>query len=89
MRDAVAETDWTTTVAWSGDDSYVYFLRGADRTSLQQVWSVNVKNGDERRHGEIGPFRGIDRFFDVSPSGEIVWAPYRSGRSELWTAAIR
>jgi Tol biopolymer transport system component/tRNA A-37 threonylcarbamoyl transferase component Bud32 len=84
-----AAIDWTTNVAWSGDDSRIYFLRGQDRGSPQQVWSIGVDTGDERRHGEIGPFRGIDRFFDLSPSGEIVWAPFSAGRSEMWAATIK
>ncbi len=84
-----AAIDWTTNVAWSGDDSRIYFLRGQDRGSPQQVWSYGVDTGDERRHGEIGPFRGIDRFFDLSPSGEIVWAPFSAGRSEMWAATIK
>lgn len=85
----VAPTDWLSPVAWSGDDTQIYFLRNADRAAPQQLWSVEIETGVEHAHGEIGPFRGIDRFFDVSPSGEIVWAPYASGRSELWTATIR
>lgn len=85
----VGTTDWLSTVAWSGDDSRVYFLRGATRTATQELWSVGVVSRDERKHAEIGPFRGIDRYFDVSPAGEIVWAPFTAGRSELWAAMIR
>lgn len=85
----IASVDWLTPVAWSGDDSRVYFLRGAGRTSVQEVWSVGVEAGDERKHAEIGPFRGIDRFFDLSPLDEITWAPFNAGRSELWLASVR
>ena len=76
-------------VAWGPGDTRLYFLRSASREGPQQLWSVRPDGTGEERVREIGPFRGIDRYFDVSPTGEIVWAPWQPGSSELWTATVR
>ena len=44
---------------------------------------------DERKERDIGSHRPIDRFFDLSITGEIVFAPVTEGRRELWTARLR
>ena len=76
-------------VAWSPDDTRLYFLRAAATGSTQEVWSVSLDGGDERKERDIGSHRTIDRFFDVSITGEIVFAPVTEGRRELWTARLR
>jgi hypothetical protein len=66
----------------------VYFLRQASG-AIHQLWSVGVDGAGERKHFDLGRFRAIDVFFDVSSRGEVVWAPMIPGRQELWTASLR
>lgn len=79
----------TTPVAWSGDGSRIYFMRGASPVAPQELWSVALDGRGRSKHREIGPFRGIDRFFDVSIDGDITWAPFVEGRRELWSATMK
>jgi eukaryotic-like serine/threonine-protein kinase len=75
---------------WSGDGTHLFFLRpAANRTSPQELWSTTVEGSDERRALVLGTFRAIDRFFDLSKDGLVVWAPFRAGRSELWSATVK
>jgi serine/threonine protein kinase len=76
-------------VNWSPDDTRLYFLRGPATGSDQEVWSVALDGRDERKERDIGSLRAIDRFFDLSITGEIVFAPVTEGRRELWTARLR
>jgi serine/threonine protein kinase len=76
-------------VAWSPDDTRLYFLRAAATGGNQEVWSATLDGQDERKERDIGSHRSIDRFFDVSITGEIVFAPITEGRRELWTARLR
>jgi hypothetical protein len=64
-------------------------LRGPATGSDQEVWSVALDGRDERKERDIGSLRAIDRFFDLSITGEIVFAPVTEGRRELWTAKLR
>jgi hypothetical protein len=76
-------------VSWSPDDTRLYFLRGPTTGNDQEVWSVGLDGRDERKERDIGTLRAIDRFFDLSIKGEIVFAPVTEGRRELWTAKLR
>lgn len=85
----VLQLDAFSPVQWSGDGSPLYFLRGAGSGLGEALWSVRVDGTDEHKHRDLGVFRTIDRFFDVSVHGDVVWAPTSEGRRELWTAVIR
>jgi serine/threonine protein kinase len=74
---------------WPGDRSRVYVMRPTSATEPQELWSVSINGGDERREALLGSFRPIDRFFDVSRDGLVVWTPYLPGQPELWTAMIK
>jgi hypothetical protein len=53
------------------------------------LWSLDLKTRTEKKVASIGPFRSIDIHFDLSRSGQIITAPFREGRSELWLADIK
>ena len=75
---------------WDRSGSTIYFIRMADSRSLpQDLWSIDLKTRTEKKLATVGPFRAIDIHFDVSRSGQIVTAPFREGRSELWLADIK
>ena len=82
-------SDAVGSVNWSPDDTRLYFLRGPATGSDQEVWSVALDGRDERKERDIGSLRAINRFFDLSITGEIVFAPVTEGRRELWTARLR
>ena len=54
----------------------------------QEVWSVKMDGTDEQLVASLGRFRQIDRFFDLSKDGRLVWSPFIEGRHEVWTASI-
>ena len=85
---ALAKAYALSPVCWSNDMRRVYFLRQGTG-SIHQLWSVGVDGAGEHKHFDMGRFRGIDVFFDVSSRGEVVWAPMTPGRQELWTANLR
>lgn len=67
----------------------IYFLRPALNGGVQQLWTIAVDGTDERLVADLGAFRPIDVFFDVSRAGLIAWAPLKAGQPELWTATIK
>jgi serine/threonine protein kinase len=74
---------------WSADERRVFVLRPLrDPSAPQEVWSMNMDGTDERLVATLGRFRGIDRFFDLSKDGRLVWSPFMEGRHEVWTAAL-
>jgi Tol biopolymer transport system component len=73
---------------FSPQDDRLYFLRAAGRGSYA-LWTVAVDGTDERRVAELGSFRQIDIFFDVSKDGLITWAPMTPGSAQLWTATLK
>jgi Tol biopolymer transport system component len=68
--------------------STIWFLRLVPRSAMCTLWSIDLATGKEQSHGEIGPFRGIDRHFDLSMQGALAWAPMREGLPELWAAGL-
>jgi Tol biopolymer transport system component len=78
-----------TPVQWSPDGTRLYFLRGAAPGIAEALWSVRLDGTEELKHRELGNFRPIDRYFDLSAKGDVVWAPAFEGRRELWTARVR
>jgi Tol biopolymer transport system component len=74
---------------WSGDGSRIYFFRAAQTRDSFELWSSADDGSEEKRIAQLGPFRPAEAHFDVSSRGQIVWAPFREGRQELWLAEIR
>ena len=75
---------------WDAAGLNIYFIRlGYSRSQPQDIWSLDVKTGAEKKIATVGPFRPIDIFFDLSRTGQIITAPFREGRSELWLADIK
>src|SRR5262249_48719789 len=74
---------------WPAGGDRLYFLRAAERAGWFTVHSVKLDGSDLQRAGEIGPFRPFEVHFDVSREGRTVWAPFETGRRELWLADLR
>ena len=74
---------------WSPQGDRIYFLRPSAPGGAQALWTIAVDRSDERQIGELGSFRPIDVFFDVSRTGLITWAPFTAGSTQLWTATIK
>lgn len=79
-----------TALAWSADDSRLFFLRHTSKRVWGELTSIGVDGGTATVHGLIGPF---EHFFqlsmDVSSRDEIVYAACREGAHELWMARLR
>ena len=89
VADRVCRTLAQGSVAkWLPGSNRIFFMRAAGSDS-QQLWSVGLDGSAERHEMDLGAFRSLDVFFDVSRDGRICWAPFRPGHYELWTAAIR
>ena len=56
---------------------------------MRSLWSAANNGGDERKLGDIGPFRLPDVSFDVSSNHQIVWAAFQAGTPEIWIATLR
>jgi hypothetical protein len=75
---------------WSGDGRRIFVLRPAnDSSAPQELWSADTDGSDERMVASLGVFRSIDRFFDLSKKGVLVWTPFVAGRYQLWTATVK
>ena len=75
---------------WDQSGSRVFFIRlGYSRSQTQDLWSIDLKTRIEQNVASVGPFKPIDISFDLSRSGQIVTAPFREGRSELWLADVK
>lgn len=76
--------------AWDASGLKLYFIRlGHSRSQPQDLWLLEIATRSEKKIASVGPFRPIDITFDVSRSGQLVTAPFREGRSELWLADIK
>jgi Tol biopolymer transport system component len=73
---------------WSPNDGRLYFVRLVAGGSTD-LWTIAADGTDERRVFDLGAFRPIDVFFDVSKQGEVVWAPFHAGDRQVWSAAIK
>jgi eukaryotic-like serine/threonine-protein kinase len=78
-----------TAPKWSPRGDRIYFLRSAATGGSQELWTIAVDGGDERRIGDLGSFRPIDVFIDVSSTGLVAWAPMRAGQPQVWAATVR
>src|SRR5687767_13006745 len=70
------------------DDSRLYFLRPSSLRDGEELWSISVEGKDEKKIMELKPIHPIGEFFDVSPTGQIVWVQYQRGRNELWMSTM-
>ena len=79
-----------TALAWSGDDTRLFFLRHTSARVWGELTSVDVDGGAVKVHGLVGPFeRDFQMSMDVSPRDEIVFPISREGPHELWLARLR
>jgi dipeptidyl aminopeptidase/acylaminoacyl peptidase len=79
-----------TTLAWSADDSRLFFLRHTSARVVGELTSVSIHGGPEKAHGPIGPFqRDFQMAMDVSPHDEIVFAACHESAHELWIAKLQ
>jgi hypothetical protein len=76
------------TVVPSRDGRRIYFLRPGT-AGMRGLWSAASNGRDERKLGDIGPFRLPDVSFDVSPNHQIVWPAFHAGAPEIWMATLR
>jgi hypothetical protein len=72
---------------WFGN-SRIYFARDSKQDNAQEVWTVSLAGGDEKKITELYPMHPIGQFFDISPTGKIVWIKFQRGRNELWLASL-
>jgi Tol biopolymer transport system component/DNA-binding winged helix-turn-helix (wHTH) protein len=76
------------TIVPSRDGQRIYFLRPGT-AGMRGLWSAATNGGDERKLGDIGPFRLPLVSFDVSPNHQIVWPAFHAGTPETWMATLR
>jgi hypothetical protein len=90
-RTLTAKNDrFLTALAWSGDDTRLFFLRHTSGRVWGELTSVAVDGGAIRVHGLVGPFeRDFQMSMDVSPRDQIVFPVCREGPHELWLARLR
>jgi Tol biopolymer transport system component len=72
---------------WLGN-SRIYFERDTKQTDGVEIWTMTLVGGDEKKVAELRPMHPIGQFFDVSPTGKIIWIKYEGGRNELWLASL-
>lgn len=69
---------------WSTDDAHIYFYRSSALRDGEELWSITREGTSERMLVNLRPMHPIGDFFDVSPTGQIVWVQYQPGKHELW-----
>ena len=75
---------------WDSTGSKVYFWRQRpEATGSYYLWSVDLQTRAEKELAALGSFPRVERFYDVSRSGQVVTAPFREGRTELWMADLK
>ncbi len=50
----------------------------------EELWTVSPDGVGERKIVDLRPMHPIGEFFDVAPTGKVVWVQYRAGKKELW-----
>jgi Tol biopolymer transport system component len=79
-----------TTLTWSGDGRWLFFLRHTSERVWGELTSVGIDGGAVRAHGLVGPFeRDFQMSIDASPRDEVVYTTCREGPHELWMARLR
>jgi hypothetical protein len=71
-----------------GPTARVYFARPSSDNDGEEIWATSVAGGDEVKIMELHSLHPIGQFFDVAPSGQIIWVEYQRGKSELWLAQL-
>jgi dipeptidyl aminopeptidase/acylaminoacyl peptidase len=74
---------------WSPTGDRLYFVRPAATGGSTALWTIGADGTSEQLVLDLGTFRPIDVFFDVSGTGMLTWAPLHAGRQELWTATVK
>jgi Tol biopolymer transport system component len=74
---------------WPAGSDRVLFRRRSGPEGPEQLWSIQIDGRGEQLVAELGDFRPIDRFFDASRDGRVVWAPFFAGQHQLWAAVLR
>jgi len=74
---------------WSRDGSRVYFLRLIKPAESAEVWAISRSGSGEKRVAQLRPMHLINMFYDVSPSGQIVYTQFKPGQHELWLSDFR
>ncbi len=70
---------------WSGDGSYVYFLRNYPEDT--ELWKMRADGGEpEQFVARLGAME--DDFYDVSPRGDVVWVRQDESDKELWVLEL-
>jgi Tol biopolymer transport system component len=79
-----------TTLAWSGDDRRLFFLRHTSARVWGELTSVGIDGSAISVHGRVGPFeRDFQMSIDASPRDEIVFAICLENPHELWAARLQ
>jgi Tol biopolymer transport system component len=78
-----------TQPVWPAGSDRILFRRLVGPEGREQLWSIQADGSNEQFVVELGEFRPIDRFFDASRDGRVVWAPYFPGQHQLWAAGLR
>ena len=78
-----------TQPVWPAGSNRILFRRLGRPDGGDQLWSIQADGSSEQFVAELGEFRPIDRFFDASRDGRIVWAPYFAGQHQLWAAGLQ
>ncbi len=69
---------------WSTDGSLIYFFKPSHLADGEELWVMFADGSNERKISDLRPMDPIGKFFDVSPTGQIVWVQYRQSLRELW-----
>ena len=78
-----------TALAWSGDNTRLFFLRHTSQRLWGELTSISVDGSTAKVHGLVGPFEhDFQMSMDVSPRDEVVFAVCREGPHELWMAKL-
>jgi Tol biopolymer transport system component len=72
---------------WSSD-SRIYFTRDSKRSDGEEIWTMSLAGRDEKNVADLYPLHPIGQFYDVSPTGKIIWIKYERGRNELWLTKL-
>lgn len=71
---------------FSGDETQVYFVRGYGAT--QDLFVAPLAGGDEQKVMTMTPLFPLGPFYDVTPSGGILWVRYEQESGEIWLSEL-
>jgi serine/threonine protein kinase len=74
---------------WDRSGSKIYSMRSRPPSLGLELWSLDLQTRAEQQLSPLGPFDPVEVFYDVSRAGQIVSAPFREGRTELWMADLK